>query len=408
MQRNNTDVSFMEKTWKLRRDSETAFTGLRAACEEDLEYWVGRTRETLAWKDQLARLGNSALSYNCLEFVVASYGRGKTLALLRIKRDALASPGKCWAFYLTYVGEEGLKPRDFLTKLLLAADLDGLAKQHNKNELSAALSRIPDRYQDAHNAFAAILMTSTAKPVSQPDTAQDIFQTRLKRRHDLANEWLSGQNLTRKDAVEVGVVGKVNRVDSAIKCLLALRILLKALGYSSMVVCVDEYEYLFGIVGRKAAAPHLALLRHLFDSGSPDEATGTAMANLGLFLAITESGWTALNDMGQREKGLGGPVSALLERGHATVLPSLTLDETRELIAIRLRKDHTDPASDPILPFTNDFVAFVWKFTEGSPRKVYLACDVVVTVGLQQRVPTLTADFARRVLDAGETGPALQ
>lgn len=403
---NNTDVGFVEKTWKLRRNSQTAFTGLRAASEEDLDYWVGRTRETLAWKDQLTRLGSTTLSYNWLEFVVGSYGRGKTLALLRIKRDALMSPGTCWAFYLTYVGEEGLKPRDFLTKLLLAADLDGLAKRHNKNELLAALGRIPDRYQDAHNAFAAILMVSTSKSISKSDIAQDIFQTRLRRRHDLANEWLSGQNLSMKDAAEVGVVGKMNRVDSAIKCLLALRILLKALGYSSMVVCVDEYEYLFGIIGRKAAAPHLALLRHLFDSRSPDEATSATMANLGLFLAMTESGWKALNDMGQREKGLGGPVSALLERGDATVLPSLTLDEARELIAVRLRKDHTDPASDPILPFTDDFVAYIWASTEGSPRKIYVACDVVVTIGLRERVSTLTADFARHVLDAGETVPA--
>ena len=63
----------------------------------------------------------------------------------------------------------------------------------------------------------------------------------------------------------IPLVKKINSVDIAKEYLLGFLYLLKISGYSTLVVAVDEFEYLFSIVTSSQQSIYLAVLRELFD-----------------------------------------------------------------------------------------------------------------------------------------------
>jgi len=110
---------------------------------------------------------------------------------------------------------------------------------------------------------------------------------------------------------------------------------------------------------------------------------------------------TALKNK-KREKAVGGSVVPFLDRvDEVTVLQNLDKNSTRQLIEKRLRFNRVEGKFEdqPLIPFTEDFVDFIYDSTMGNPRGVLERCEPVLDEGTRVKEPLLTLEFASKILE---------
>ena len=202
----------------------------------------------------------------------------------------------------------------------------------------------------------------------------------------------------------LGILRKIDNIDVAKEYLLGILIFLRALGYSSLLLAIDEFEYLFSLVPRTQYSIYLALLRGLYDFplGIPIRVNFDKVAKLVLFIAISEDGWRHLEELEKRETLTGGPISALLDRiDEITLLTVFDKNSTRQLIEKRLSYNRIKGKfeDEPLIPFTEDFVDLIYKKTQGNPRKIIELCGHILDAGLADRVPILDKEYAEKVIE---------
>jgi len=54
---------------------------------------------------------------------------------------------------------------------------------------------------------------------------------------------------------------------------------------------------------------------------------------------------------------------------------------------------------DPLIPFTKDFVDYIYEITEGLPSAIKVRCAQVLDAGLADKVPLLDRKYAQKVLE---------
>ena len=55
--------------------------------------------------------------------------------------------------------------------------------------------------------------------------------------------------------------------------------------------------------------------------------------------------------------------------------------------------------NQPLIPFTEDFIDFVYEKTQGELREIITLCSQVLDAGLEKNVPQLDATFAEKVIE---------
>ena len=121
------------------------------------------------------------------------------------------------------------------------------------------------------------------------------------------------------------------------------------------------------------------------------------------FFGISEDGWRRLNDLQKRERSQGGPISPFMERkDNVITLGPLSKEETKELIELRLKQNRTTGrvGNKPLIPFTDEFVGYVFDLTKGKPRDIVRRCDIVLLEGLEQKVTLIAVAFAKKVYES--------
>ncbi|MEM3675327.1 MAG: hypothetical protein QXG08_07655, partial [Candidatus Methanomethyliaceae archaeon] len=171
--------------------------------------------------------------------------------------------------------------------------------------------------------------------------------------------------------------------------------------FSTLVLAVDEFEYLFSLVPRPSQAIYLALLRGLVDLFADiHEGLHGKIANMTFFIGISEDGWRRLEVSQDIETSTGGPIQPLMRRVTNRVrLKPLNKENSQALIEKRLSLNRVERVyeKDPLIPFTQDFVDYLFKLTGGRPSEIILRCDYVLDAGLERGVRRLTAEFAKEV-----------
>jgi hypothetical protein len=142
-------------------------------------------------------------------------------------------------------------------------------------------------------------------------------------------------------------------------------------------------------------------LRGLYDLPiqEPKEAE---IANMIIFLAVSEDGWRRMQDMEKRETSIGGPIQPLMRRVQSRIaLKPFSKEGTEKLIEKRLSLNRTtgETEKDPLIPFTKDFVDYVFKLSAGKPSDIITRCDHVLDAGLETMTPKLTAEFAKQIFE---------
>jgi hypothetical protein len=345
--------------------------------------WTNRDSQVQQWQRIMSNSVKSKKNY--MSFIVGSYGRGKTQSLLKISEDSKHFKS-IYTVYLNFKGEEKSKPGlDFMFRIFKSINFESIKQETDKTKLYEALKSIPTELEEVKSIFLQIFLENENKK--------------------LATYFLTGEiKPTQSHLKKLGVLRKIDAIDTAKEYLLGFLILMKALGFQSFLLAVDEFEYLFSLATRSEHNLYLALLRGLYDFPiglSVRVAAGT-YANMVFFIAVSEDGMRRLQEMEKLEMATGGPIQPLMDRITDTIiLGQFDKKLTEELIQKRLRFDRLKGRfeAQPLIPFTLDFVDFVYQKTNGELRAIISLCSQVLDAGLEKSVSQLDAAFAQQVAE---------
>jgi len=396
------DEKFLREQYNLKPSVKDAFSG-RIAREKDLRWWINREEELKKWrkiiKDSLIK------KKNFIVFIEGTYGRGKTLSLYKIIEETRKYKGKVYSIYLNFKGEERSKPGlDFMFRIFKSVDFYEIVRGRKKGEIKRAIKEIPAQLEEPKNILGKIyfgeidLREAFITEDEGYHGSDKISETRK-----LALFFLRGQiKPTTSQLKKLQVLRKIESVDIAKEYLAAILCFVKNLGHKTMVLAIDEFEYLFSLVSKSQQNIYLALLRSLYDFPSGMPINQSDIANIAMFIAISEDGMARLTDMEKREKDQGGPIKPLMRRKDAhTTLGRFNKGQTRELIMRRLSYNRVEEEfeDNPLIPFKEDFVDYIHNQTEGEPWKIVVETGQVLDAGLADRVPILTKEYAQKILE---------
>jgi hypothetical protein len=367
--------SFLEKEYKLKGFPFDSKVDLFAPM-------AGRAKEKKTWEKIVnQRVGQRGNSFN---FIVGDYGMGKSFSLFKIFEDIKTTNQKVMPVFLT------LLPEDSVRKFGLVF-VQRIFSQFELKEIRQILSPLKKKELD----FLIQLLPEPGK----------IFLL-IKQGNELAYIFLRGdRNLTAKEMKELGITRKLDSTDRAKEYLLSFLYLMKAAGLDTLLLAVDEVEYIFSQMKGAKIALAINTLRGIYDlqqSNYKAVEMGN-VANMIFFFGISEDGWRRLNELQKRERSQGGPIQPFMDRkGDVITLEPLNQKETKSLIELRLKYDRLKGAlkDKPLIPFTDDFVAYVYKLTKGRPRTIVDRCDKVLREGLEQKIKLLTVNFASKVYES--------
>ena len=385
------------KEWNLNYTGILAFSG-SVAQQSELMFYVQRSNLEQLWKMGL-ELGAHHGASNFMHFIIGDHGLGKTISLLRINDIVLSDyKSRLLPIFLSFVAEDTLRPRDFLLRLLASIDYAGLAKQIKSSELKQAVDRIPPDFEGSYSLMKNLLLPQRSLATTETFFPERQWtQTIADETYEAANRYFLGQSVTQRELRLLGVSHKLDSAETAWKHLTAIRWVLGGLGYSAIIMLVDEFEYLFSLVSRNKRPQYVALLRQIVDASpsSPD------MTALDSFFAVSNGGWKQLMDLAEYETTSAGPTQALRRRIDNTTLSNLTPQQTRGLIEKRLQfgRVHAADPGEECNPFTNDFIEFVQHQSMGVPGEVVSICLSVLKAGLSCQVAQLDKKFAIQALD---------
>ena len=341
-----------------------------------------------------------SINKNFIIFIIGSYGRGKTLSLLKIKDEAKKFNRKIFPIYLSFKGEEKSKPGlDFIFWIFKSIDFDELVKNIDTIDLSKAIEDIPRNFDEAKSLLRIIYGHRRTK---QQDVRGGDASTESSIKK-LALYFLHGElKPTSSQLKQLGLMRKIDTIDIAKEYLGAILCFMKNLEYKSFLLAIEEFEYLFSLVPKSQHNIYLALLRGLYDFSTELNISSDEIANLVFFIAISEDGWEKLQDMEKREIRQGGPIRPLMRRVDVkTTLRNFNREETKELIEKVLRYNRVNEEFDKnlLIPFTEDFVDYIYDQTAGLPSAIKVRCAQVLDAGLADRVPSLTEKYAQKILE---------
>lgn len=389
------DNKFLKREYGLKDTIREAFAD-DTARKMHLEWWINREREFREWQKIIRQ--STSLNKNYIVFIIGSYGRGKTLSLLKVMDEAVKLK-EIYPIFLNFKGEEKSKPGlDLIFRIYKSIDFYKLSSSRNDEDLKIAIKSMPEDFEEAKNILNRIYFGKVNKYQQTFFTSDE--KSEVSR---LALFFLRGEiKPTVSQLKQLGVIRKIENIDVAKEYLAAILCFIKNLGYKGLLLAVDEFEYLFSLVTKSQHSIYIALLRSLYDFPVGLNIELEEIANMVFFIAISEDGWSSLKEMEKRETSIGGPTVPWLDRADAaTTLGVFDKNQTLELIEKRLRFNRVKGKfeADPLIPYTEDFVDFIYERTGGEPRAITVRCSQVLEAGLAERIPLLNNEFAQRVLE---------
>jgi len=334
---------------------------------------AGRKKEEQEWTLAVqSRIGVPASS---ISFIVGDYGSGKTLSLYRIVRQ-FSGDARVLCVFLKILPEDRITRFgvDFIQRLM--REVPTVVFQRFRSEDLADLRRV---YPEPAIVFGRISVGDTD-----------------------AMRFLRGDaTIPARTLEKWGLGRRMDRTEVAEEYLLGFLFLLRRIGVETLLIAVDEVEYIFSQMRGASIATLFNTLRSLYDLQDSDRAHRLPQpaANAIFFLAISAAGWKRLNDLGHREQTEGGPIQALMRRFHQIIeLSPLNKRETRQLIEQRLRSNRAgdSPKDQPLIPYDETFVEYVAELSLGNPGEIVRFCDVALQEGLRRKVRLLDRKFAEK------------
>lgn len=346
-----------------------------------LKTWVDRDEQLKKWKVVISNAVSPSKNY--IVFIIGSYGRGKTLSLLKVIEEC-SRYNVILPMYLTFQGEQ--KPKnpglDFIFRIFRSINFEKL-REKNESNLKKAIEALSSDLSEVKTVLRKIYFGNDKQA--------------------LALYFLRGQvKPTQSQLRQLEIIRKIEDIDIAKEYLAGILNFIKCLGFCTLLLAIDEFEYLFSLIPKTQHGIYLALLRGLYDFPLGIGKDVGDIARMTFFIAISEDGWRNLKDMEKKEISSGGPIQPLLDRiDSKTPLTVFDKAQTRELIERRLKFNRIRGKYEdkPLIPFTEDFVSFIYETTSGEPRKIIVRCGQVLDAGLEKGTVLLDRNFAQRALE---------
>jgi hypothetical protein len=345
-----------------------------------LETWVDREEQKKEWNSIIIKSISS--NKNFMTFIIGDYGQGKTLSLLKIIEKAKEYK-EIFPIFMNFKGEERTKPGlDFILRIFKSIDFNKF-KEDKSEKLSKAIDSLPVELEETK-----ILLNK-------------IYSEEEETRR-LALYFLRGEiKPSQKQLKKLEILRKIDNIDIAKEYLAGILVFAQRLGYTNLLLAIDEFEYLFSLIPKSQQSIYIALLRGLYDFPIGIINNVRDVANMTFFIAVSESGWVHLNDLEKKEMSTGGPIVPLKRRIDSKItLGSFDKKQTRELIKERLSYNRIEGKYQdrPLIPFEDDFVDFIHEETQGVLEKIIIRCDHVLDAGLAARIPLIDKNFAQKAL----------
>jgi len=394
----------LEKLYGLKRNP---FLDARAQ-NEHLNFWVNREEEIEKWRRSIESSQTS--NKNHFVIIIGSYGRGKSLSLFKIIDLVYKDYNKIFPVYMNFLDESKIKPAiDVINRIFKNIKFDFIKKHTNEIQLKNAINSLPAILKEPKNVFTKLFFNEIDSNTTQAKLfwSNNSIPNRTKDINNTALDFLTGEIIpTKGNLKELGIQKKINSSEIAKEYLISLLWILKRIGYNTLLLAIDEFEYLFSLVSRSQQGKYIALLRGLHDlpvgigqqSIKPDE-----IANMLFFISISEDGWNSMMEMEIREKSTGGPTVPFKERiDYIIELPRFNKAYTMELIKKRLSFDRIKGRfqDQPLIPFTHDYVDYIYEISEGEPRKIIRYCRLTLEEGLARKIKLLDRKIAVSVIES--------
>lgn len=353
---------------------------------------AGRKKEHKEWKEIINR--KKGEEGNSLNFIVGDYGFGKTLSLYQIVEE-FEDDSQVLGVYMKFLPEDKISKfgLNFIQRIFKATGIYNKWHIFNKTDISF----IEHEFPDAARVFRIIC------GVKEDEDGGEFLR-------ENAEAFLYGdRTLTKAEMAGLGIRRPMNSTEIAKDYFYAFLLMMYRTKRLSLVLAIDEVEYLFSQMRGNTMASVFNTLRDLYDlPQSPTylqraERLSARPANVIYFFAISQSGWSSIIDLERREVKTPGPVQPWLSRTDRVIeLSALNKKETRELIEKRLYMNRiTGKLQDkPLIPFDDGFVDYIAEITLGNPRDIVIRCEYVIRDGLRDEIPLLTKDYAKKVFEA--------
>ncbi|MCW4011125.1 MAG: DUF2791 family P-loop domain-containing protein [Candidatus Bathyarchaeota archaeon] len=225
-----------------------------------------------------------------------------------------------------------------------------------------------------------------------------------------AFHWITGESVS-KENTKLNMRTGLNSSEKALRYLNQFLTLLKAIGYESLVVLVDEFEYVVTVYSPSKVNQMMHMFRNIYDEFAESKTKELKPANLIFVIAITPTGWDDLTNLEKTS-------SILIKTGGAGVRPWLNRvnpvrgrnlfelkpfdeEETRELVTARLRKNRKEKNIPyDTFPFvTPPFIDLLYKKTKGIPKDILQLCDLVISIALERGLKEINAENGKEILE---------
>jgi type II secretory pathway predicted ATPase ExeA len=364
------EKNFIERVYRLRKNPFANWV------DPDVEM-AGRKTEKARWEDIIQRRKGGKANSMC--FITGDYGMGKTLTLQKIVEQYQAD-ASIWPVYLKMLSEDR-------------------APKFGVDFIQRIFRQIP---QDNFRRLDLDQINSLRPFFPEPAKVLGHIQLNVAEAYD----FLCGSRpFTPAEMKRLGIQHKIDNSDLAKKYLLCFLYAIAGIGEKTLLLAIDETEYVFSQLSGAGIAQVWNSLRDLYDlQNSPAQPTvsgvSTGPANMIFFFGISTGGWAEFQSLLRREQSRPGPVQPLMRRLEGPIqLQPLSKLESRELITKRLSRDRVKATSKAklLIPFDETFVKLIYEKSLGNPSEIVKFCDFALEDGLRDGIEILDAEYASKV-----------
>lgn len=227
----------------------------------------------------------------------------------------------------------------------------------------------------------------------------------LRNNKEVAFSYIAGQKLYSKDLKELQVASSLSDSPTGLRLFFEFLRVIKMAGYASFLLLFDEFEYIPSVLGEKKITQILNTFREIFDNfGMYEDRDPGKHANPVFVFAISPGGWERLERLEKdalRKTGGGGlvPFMERISRRDFIELRAFSLEDTIDLVKLRISEARIKPMKDPYFPFTRECIRYVHKVSLKKPRNVIQYCKILIEDALENGILTIDVKEAQSILN---------
>ncbi len=316
-----------------------------------------------------------------LSVVFGDYGMGKSFTLAKVQEFLMSGdpllPRPAELFAVRFRTTEPMLPKNYAVDLFTR-----MMKQIGRERLTEVCSVALSVSAHFESTFANVVAG-------------------LAGGESIAWDWLIGRKLTSSQLQTHNLSYKVTDYSEIHSLFMNALQLFKSGGVDSLVMLMDELEFLLSLASRTKLLTILHEIQSLWDDYNQlPEAEKEKRCKTVFVFASSIGSWDKFLELAQDEKRKrgGGGTQTFLRRipPNATVsLSPLGRKEIRELLIQRMDQYSTTRTKNTLSPFAEDYIELINRLSFGIPSKVLALSALVVE---QAKIAPISAATAENIL----------